>query len=409
MKIVVLSVHTGGMGSLTRIKLMISNLSNFYGKENIEWINVIPFRLSNREVLRSKANYVAGINYVGIITWPILPKLYLLSIWALKKWMMIWMSLRYSKGKYVMWLEMTSSYEVFSSYLLKKQNVPLIVDVHGTIDEILLKPEKSSSLLINYAKAVLTEVSCLSRAAGFIAVSNRMVQIYKSRYYLKDIQSITIPTIPNYDFFKYSLDIRMEYRKKLSIEKNYVFVYSGGIFDWQCIEETLKLFDNIRNSKQFEGYNPLLMMFIWDNRFSLKKMTEKMDIAMDNIFVFSFDQKELGNYLQACDVGIVLRHNLTTNLVASPTKIAEYFSSGLPIITTDYIGDVSEMVKNNRDLGYIIDLDSCTDLGSLSLWCKHIGENKQKVVYECLQTVEKYYSTKNYNKIHDLLNNIINS
>ena len=408
MKIVVLSVHSfDGIGSLTRIKLIISNLANIYGRENIEWVNLVPFGWRTKGILKNRRLYTSDIKYIKYLPWFLFPKLNSLSFWFLKKYIQTWLAWRYSNDGTLMWLEMSPSYEVFGSYFKNNKKVPLIIDIHGTIDEFLLSPQKDDRLFNNYSKAVFNEVSGIFRANGIVTVSNKMFQIYKSRYCLKDTINVTIPTIPDNELFEYSLETRLKFRKKLSIENNFVFVYSGGISKWQCIEETLLLFDKIRNNQQFKALNPILFMLVWDNKFSLKEKLEKLNIFSENIFVYNLKQNEVGDYLQACDAGIILRDNLSTNLVASPTKIAEYYSSGLPIITTKFVGDISEMVKKNENLGYIVDLDQYNDINSLLKWCNFVEENKEMIVEECANFVSDYYGVHNYEKLRTIIDKVL--
>jgi hypothetical protein len=66
------------------------------------------------------------------------------------------------------------------------------------------------------------------------------------------------------------------------------------------------------------------------------------------------DHAQVAAALAECDHGIMVRERTITNRVASPTKFAEYLSSGLRVITNEGLGDFSAMVKQH-DLGLVVE------------------------------------------------------
>ena len=57
---------------------------------------------------------------------------------------------------------------------------------------------------------------------------------------------------------------------------------------------------------------------------------------------------EINKYLIASDIGMILRDNIGTNRVSSPTKIPEYLLAGLPILMSKNIGDYSNYIMQNK-------------------------------------------------------------
>ena len=52
--------------------------------------------------------------------------------------------------------------------------------------------------------------------------------------------------------------------------------------------------------------------------------------------------------MSVADYGILLREQSVTNLVASPTKFAEYLALGLPVLISENLGDYSEFVQHHN-------------------------------------------------------------
>lgn len=55
----------------------------------------------------------------------------------------------------------------------------------------------------------------------------------------------------------------------------------------------------------------------------------------------------------AADLAVIFRKQDLVNRVACPTKFAEYLGCGLPVLCTEGIGDLSQLVRSNN-LGWIM-------------------------------------------------------
>ncbi len=77
-------------------------------------------------------------------------------------------------------------------------------------------------------------------------------------------------------------------------------------------------------------------------------------MSEDKILIKSInDHAEINQFLNVADIGIILRDDVATNQVASPTKLAEYLLAGLPVLASDHIGDYSNFIRTN-DLGMVV-------------------------------------------------------
>lgn len=128
-----------------------------------------------------------------------------------------------------------------------------------------------------------------------------------------------------------------------------IICYSGGLSKWQRIPDVLKLCRQI--SKIRENFKFLLLT---QQDEQLKQIAQENDLPMERCVIRSCLHKEVPRYLSAADVGIILRHDIPVNNVASPIKIGEYLGCGLPIILTKGIGDYSEVVSEDG-VGIMLD------------------------------------------------------
>ena len=86
--------------------------------------------------------------------------------------------------------------------------------------------------------------------------------------------------------------------------------------------------------KIFEFFKDLITK---DSNFKLFLATPDVDMAMDfireygvegSVQVKKLEFEEVNRYLNAADIGILIREDIVMNNVASPTKFAEYLMAG---------------------------------------------------------------------------------
>jgi glycosyltransferase involved in cell wall biosynthesis len=89
--------------------------------------------------------------------------------------------------------------------------------------------------------------------------------------------------------------------------------------------------------------------------------------------------------------------------VASPTKFAEYLACGLPVITTEYVGDFSLYVKEHN-LGYVIDLNKAKFDSALGQFIEDVSLEREDFTNRCVSFVRDYLEWSVYkDKLQQIL------
>jgi hypothetical protein len=108
------------------------------------------------------------------------------------------------------------------------------------------------------------------------------------------------------------------------------FIYIGSITKWQCFEEAVRMYSELKAPKflivytpNFDEANKILKKYLVD---CCAKEAKKADVIYG---------------LRCSDFGFVLRQNHIVNHVASPVKFLEYVSQGVVPICTPFVGDYS--------------------------------------------------------------------
>jgi len=208
-------------------------------------------------------------------------------------------------------------------WLRSKRLCPCILDMHG----ILYEEKKLRGKLLTKADDAYwynVQNDTLNACDHVFVVSEAM-----GRYLKTSVPNLSYNVIPN------GADI------KTNVSAKYTFPLSiayAGIFEyWERVSEFVKM------AKLCSDNLPHKFMLIGDGRL-------KNDILRDvdkNILYLGYLPREVTfSKLSASQVGVVPSSMDITRQVASPIKMFDYMSIGLPVLTYN-IGEWSEIVKEN--------------------------------------------------------------
>ncbi len=229
----------------------------------------------------------------------------------------------------------------YLGYLVhKKIGINYIFDYHGVV------PEENEfdgycefgDKRYNYLKA--SEKCAIENAKTVICVSNSFKKYLINNFKIDCEKIKVIPCCIKKSDINFDLNIRNTIRTELGVVEKKIIIYAGSITKYQCIDEMIWLFSELL--KQNKKYY-FIFLSAYNNFENIKIIFDKYGISKSNYCLKSVDHDMVKNYYYAADYGIILRENHLLNNVASPTKIAEYLSTGLSIIATNCIGDICEV------------------------------------------------------------------
>ena len=241
----------------------------------------------------------------------------------------------------------------YRGLILKKrfpEQIRLIADLRGAVsDEVCQGPAPFTKYLFSqYLRKFYQRIEhqVVHQADAILCVSNVFKEYLQTTY---GVQQITvIPTFVDTSRFKFSQLSREVFRKKLGLSDRIVFVYSGGIAPWQRIENIIQLFIHLRRE-----LDNLFMLFLSPEPSVIEHLVGDQ-IRREDMQVIRVPHHEVGGYLCAADVGILLREKILTNRVAAPIKFSEYMCCGLPCILSEEIGDTAEVIRKEK-AGIVLD------------------------------------------------------
>jgi hypothetical protein len=139
-------------------------------------------------------------------------------------------------------------------------------------------------------------------------------------------------------------------RSGFDLDDSYVLIYSGKLDrPWHKAEFIFKL-----ASALMEDDHRLFFICLTPNIRLAESLVGSYQIPRNRILLKYEEFENLNAYYNGADLGLMIRDDIPTNHVASPTKLPEYLLSGLPVMISRNIGDYSEFV-HDYNLGFIVE------------------------------------------------------
>jgi glycosyltransferase involved in cell wall biosynthesis len=194
-----------------------------------------------------------------------------------------------------------------------------------------------------------SEKLLLSKSDRIICVSNALKEYHIEKHKLSDDNFFVFPGAADSYLFFYDENLRNETRLELAINTNDILVvYSGRLeMKWEIPDKIFEFFKNLQQK---------------DSRFKLLLITPDVEMANDfkdkyncedSVTALQVEFKEVNNYLNASDAGLLLREDIPMNNVASPTKFSEYLMSGLPVIISSGVNDFADII-DQTEFGVVV-------------------------------------------------------
>ena len=176
-----------------------------------------------------------------------------------------------------------------------------------------------------------------------IAVSQKLVNYWKKEFGYSENRQVVIPTtlLSNFAHSDFTDERIREVRAEFGFEeKDVILVYSGSSAGWQSFRLVTEFI-----ATQIQKNPRVKILFLTKEDEFVKNLKAKFPTK---VFVKWVDHYFINLYLSVGDYGILIREQSLTNSVASPTKFAEYLALGLPVLTSENLGDYSDFVVHHR-------------------------------------------------------------
>jgi glycosyltransferase involved in cell wall biosynthesis len=139
-------------------------------------------------------------------------------------------------------------------------------------------------------------------------------------------------------------------RRKLNLEGRRAIIYVGSLGGWYLTDEMAELMAAAHR----EDASTFSIVLTQSPPEMIVSRLNALGVAQSNYLVKKVSPEDAPQYLRAADFAVSLIKPCYSKMSSSPTKIAEYLASGLPVITNAGIGDLDELIAEDN-VGVILD------------------------------------------------------
>lgn len=218
----------------------------------------------------------------------------------------------------------------------------------------------------------------LNKSQKIFFVSVSMLEHYKKKYRYAKNNYFIMPC--------FNQTLHPEYFLSPKYDKP-SFVYTGSILKWQCFDETLLIFEKIKQDIP----NATLAIITNDVEGARTILNSR---KLYDVIAYSVPYTQLNREIAKYKYGFLIRKESIINYVATPTKMSSYLSCGIIPICANCIGDFSKQFKDRK---YVIIYNG--DTSDLLYKLKIMERNKidiNHIYKEYNDIFSNYYSVEKY-------------
>ena len=159
-----------------------------------------------------------------------------------------------------------------------------------------------------------------------------------------------IPCCVDFERFRIVEQIsREQLRAEMNLTDRRVIVYLGSFGGWYMTDQMTD-FLAAAHSQDAATFSMILTQ---SPRQTVTDRMTSLGIAQENFLVKQVTPDEVPRYLRTADIAISFIKPCYSKQSSSPTKIAEYLASGLPVICNAGVGDLDKLI-NERRVGVLL-------------------------------------------------------
>ncbi|MBI4062689.1 MAG: glycosyltransferase [Elusimicrobia bacterium] len=196
------------------------------------------------------------------------------------------------------------------------------------------------------------EAQAARQADHIFCVSQTLKERFLKNYGVKADKIDVIPCCMEESRFQTPNAQRQASRQKLGIENRLVLTFAGSVRAWQPALWLAKTFQSAKKADP-----SCFLLVLTPARNQTIAILKEHGVNAADFHVLTTDHRTTPQYLNAGDIGILLRENHPVNEVACPTKTAEYLAAGNLLITTPHPKDIAHLIKTENAGSVILSPD----------------------------------------------------
>jgi glycosyltransferase involved in cell wall biosynthesis len=221
----------------------------------------------------------------------------------------------------------------------------MVFDIRGFFPEEYVDAGLWPAGGLLYRLTKRAEKRLLGSSDACVVLTKRAREIVRSSPALPaSVPVEVIPCCVDLQRFAGANGCREQMRKQLGVEARRVIVYVGAMGGWYLSEE---MADFLALAHELDQSTFALIL----TQSSLSEVAGRLSrrgMSDSDFLVVTVAPGQVPHYLAAADLAFCFIKPSYSKVSSSPTKIAEYLASGLPVVCNAGIGDVDEVLSGDR-------------------------------------------------------------
>ena len=278
----------------------------------------------------------------------------------------------------------------------KVTKVPFIFDMRALWPEELITSSRINRNSFLHKIIILIERLCLRDASTVVTLTNASVK-YLNKKYSKELKNKELVVIPTcVDLNKFPMLVYDKSQENKSMVHGCIGTVLSGWFDIKWLSIWFNKLAEIDQNSTFE-------IISQDDPTIIQSLVDPKNVLGRRLKISSCLPQDIPNAIKEHSISTMFyKGGETSELGRSPTRLAEVLSTGMPVVVNRGVGDVADVVTQNR-VGIVLDgidatsiSDAIDNLNSLYL--------DKEIHKRCRDTAEKIFSLEfginNYRKIY---------
>lgn len=199
------------------------------------------------------------------------------------------------------------------------------------------------------------EKKMLVSADHVVVLTNRVVPEIRNISPMMTAQITVIPCCADFNHFTIrTSDDQLRFREELGIDpQSIVLSYLGSLGTVYLFEDMIRLFAVLSRAR--DDVHLLIITMDWQEKH--ENILEKLGAfhLRSRVHIKPATRAQVPIFLSISDIMLSFRKDSYSQIACSPTKLAEAFALGIPVISNASVGDVDQ-ITNDLDSGLIVDL-----------------------------------------------------
>jgi glycosyltransferase involved in cell wall biosynthesis len=239
-----------------------------------------------------------------------------------------------------------------------------------------------------------------------LSYSDKIVILtYKMKDWLMIHRPVTedkISVIPScVDLSRFNFRNNGTIKAELGFEKKFLFVYTGSLGTWYLLSDMIDFF--IIAKERIPNAHFLILTM---NKEIAENIIKAKKVKLSDFTIKHVPFKDVPKFLQCSETAVCFIKPVLSKFASSPTKLAEFLASGIPVVMNSGIGDSDEILERER-VGVVINNFNIHDYRRSIDDLLSLLDEKEDLKKRCVESAKKYFSLNDgvakYSKIYQAL------